>query len=274
MSFSALTPIEKARKTLLSLEDSEFRKKISSKNTRIESDTIILYYQALAQILRQAHSMQLALTKLERDNLEKNRQILRSIRDKVINEDLSDNLEEYCEAIVFGALTSAIREYEASIEDYEKYQAMIYKFHQWVKIGIKEHRVVIAWNQMNLSVVELQEWFEQKSQKYFPHLDNLVHLIEYKPDLESINYPTLVENLQTHFSDKEIFYLLVNMLQTNPILHRKVNSLSIMKKIGHDKLEHVLLKMLKELETKTKDKSLKRMIQLFFKQSKFEIKKE
>jgi len=223
MLSSKPTPLETARNHLVKTRTSEFKDLIIS-DYQVELPVKIHYFQAMESIIYQVyHTKKMQLTPEEKDNFLSNREHLQNLRKEIIEQSIETILQKYSEAIIIGALVSAIREYEASINHFTIYTSLVEKLHTWAGIGFKSHRVFSSYRTILQSIDELHAWMEDNSNKYIPYIELIVNKDENLSKSDSINYSQLVDQFRLKMPDKEIFYLIANALKTNPLLHEKMD---------------------------------------------------
>ncbi|MFX0090187.1 MAG: hypothetical protein ACFFBD_00375 [Candidatus Hodarchaeota archaeon] len=144
---------------------------------------------------------------------------LAQIQEEVLQASLETSLEKFSAGTVLGALISAIRRYEGTIDYYEQYVQASKRLEHWSTLIITPELEPYLQNVL-LRIQEAKIWLDDKTEKYFPLVEKIIQetVINKKmPPPEN-----LLHTLQTFETEREIFFLVGGLLKTNPILHEKV----------------------------------------------------
>ncbi|MHA1978022.1 MAG: hypothetical protein ACW98I_14035 [Candidatus Hodarchaeales archaeon] len=205
-----------------------------------------------------------ALDSLEDDSenatLEKNRIMLKSIQDKVCTEStLESSLEKYSPGFVLGVLEYSIRSIEASIETHAEYEALVTKLESWVKIGFTNPIMEKHYQETILGIREIRGWQKMKAEEYYPYLFQLIDSSRFqRSDKQVLKFLQKRTN-----GDKITFYLLSQLLRTNPVLHNKVRTLCDNKEISFEEISQKFVSVMHLLGEDTSDPKVKQYIKLF-----------
>lgn len=265
MAYENSTPTDRAKNQLLTLNSEQLQGKVLSSNQ--ESHIVIHYFQAKDQILYHKHNKKINLSNKQDEIFNKNIQLLDRILQRIMEEEISDLLQVYSEAILISGLVSAIRKYEANIDSYPVYKELILKLDIWREIGIINTIVQISIKTLKQSVTELEDWIESNAKKFLPFVESFIKIFDLKPEEKSIDYNKILEYfLAQHLSDKDIFYFITNVLKTNPILYENIKSMLNSDSTKINDFRTHILTFLEVLENFTDKERLKRLITLFKKQ--------
>jgi len=209
-----------------------------------------------------------ALDSLENDlgnsTLDKNREFLRGIQDEVLTTPtLESSLKSYSPGFILGLLEYSIRSIEANIETYEKYQSYVAKLESWEKIGFTNLAMEKHYQETIRGIHEIRDWQKMKSEEYYPILLQLINSSRYQKSEKQI-----LKFLQKRTNDNKItFYLLSQVLRTNPVLYNKVEALCEDKNISFDDFSSKILRVMHLFGEETTDSKVKQYIILFLKKN-------
>ena len=265
MSIKAKTDPEIAQDFILTKSLTDFELTLKDPLTDIFS-IILLYFPAKGQLARQIQKNKQDYSELQITNYNNNNSRLDSLKKEVLVDDLKILVLKYNEAIILGALVQLIRDNEANITTYDQYVTLKEKFLSWPKLGIKSQKILLDWKDFRNAIRELEDLLLEKKNGYLPYLEELSALCEG----EVLPNEVIIYNTLKKVPEKEIYYIVCNILLTNPDLRHEFLSLSQLVS-NQDKLltfEKTLVKVLDLLNDETTDSILKGLIYLFKQQLK------
>ena len=259
MSIEKKTDPEKAQEFILTKNPLEFQQTLSDPINNVTLNIVILYFPAQGQLTRLIQKNKEMYSTDQIENFRKNSTILQNVKRDVEIQEFETLRLKYNEAIIIGSLVQLIRDCEANIKTYSKYMQLKEKFLSWPKKGIQNQKILLAWKDFSNALRELEEWLAEKKNSYLPILEKLIGSFESE---NGINVKNLYQVLQT-IPEKKSYYIICNILLTNPILRKEFLSIS---QLTADKLllfEQTLYLVLDLIYDQTADKSLKGLIILF-----------
>lgn len=259
MSQKPITDPEKAQNALLSKTVQEFEQSLAVSLSNESIEIVLLYFPANGQLNRLIQKNKDSYSESQLKNFKINSQILNTLKQEISNESLEKVKNKYNEAIILSALVQLVRDNEANILTYTEYLRLKEKFLNWPKIGIKNEKILLAWKDFSNAIKELEEWMTEKKESYMPYLEKIINLNEIEKESDEVK----IFNLLQDIPEKETFYIICNILLTNPILRKDFLSVSLLSGPKLLAFEKVLFKLLDVLNEKTNDKSLKGLIYLF-----------
>lgn len=230
-------------------------KKITSEEN---SQTAMHYFSTSDYLTLQIDEGKVQLSESEIKKVKENRKTLYEFREQIISTlNLRDSLDTYSEGFVLGALTSAIRDNEASVDDYDLYVNLVEEFKQWPEIGFSSIFFQKSWEEVNNTIEEIKGWMESKKEEYFPIFEKIIKL-------KIQNEEEYLARYLEHLMEKEVFYIISNTLMTNPLLNGLVKRfIETQDDLNYKSFEEKQVKVLKILYQKATDEKAKRMIELF-----------
>ncbi len=207
-----------------------------------------------------------ALDSLENDldnsTLENNRELLKSIQDEVCAApNLESSLNAYSPGFVLGLLEFSIRSIEANIETHLEYQNLVAKIETWVKIGFSNPDMEKHYLETIKGIHEIRDWQKMKSEEYYPIVFQLINSSRYhRSDKQILKFFQKRAN-----DDKITFYLLSQLLRTNPIFYKKVLALCKEKSISFEEISEKFVRVMHLLGEETTDPKVGQFIKLFLK---------
>ena len=264
MQKKTLTETEKAQKFLLSYNPEEFEQTLLQPLNNNLIGVVLYYYQAKGQLGRIIQKGINSFSEVEIKNFKTNSLRLENLKREIFRENLIIVVKKYNESIIMGALVSLIRDTEANILTYNDHLMLKEKFFFWPKIGINNDMILLSWKDFSNAIREVEEWLIEKKNLYLPILEKLIKVIESD---DNVTKGKLFEQLQD-IPEKESFYIICNILLTNPILRKEFLSISLLEGEKLLAFEKSIFGILTILEEKTLDNSLKGLILLFKQQIK------
>ncbi len=261
MEHKQLTETEKAQNYLL--ENENFFE--STLNPNLADDLIgvvLYYYQAKGQLERIIQKNKKKFSEEAIDHYKTNSNKLRMIKNEIFKNDLSLSIKKYNESLIMSALVQLIRETEANILLFDDYNQLKEKFYSWPRLGIKHERILLSWKDFSNAIKEIEEYLIEKKNMYFPSIEKLIKIYELNNNVTGKDFYDELEGIP----EKQIFYIICNILLTNPILREEILSISLLKDEKLANFERKVIEMLDVLEEKTSDNTLKGLIFLFQKQ--------
>ena len=227
------------------------------------------YYQALDDIEIKILNRIIKLTPEQKEYLNTNKKLLIDLRYEISQKNLSESLNNYPITLVFASLLSSIRDLECNVDKYDEYRTIVKKFRE-LEIKLAEMPDLLSyWKNIDEAIDEMHFFLEGKTRMFFPTIRKIILEILSAKDKE-LNYPNIiVENLREAHNDRECFYLLANLLQTNPILQRKVINFCLSNNENYKDLEPFFIKAVFIFKEETVDPKIKRLWELFVRQEKF-----
>jgi hypothetical protein len=138
------------------------------------------------------------------------------------------------------------------------------KLKEWPTIGFSSYFIRKSWEDVNNAIEEINSWLIQKKDEYFPIIVELIKL-----NIEGNN--EIFTHLKTCNTDKEMFYLIANTLETNPYLNAEI--IDYLKESGiitFEKFRERLIKFLTYLSTHSSDTKMQQIVNLFLSRPKLE----
>ncbi|MHA1237053.1 MAG: SIR2 family NAD-dependent protein deacylase [Candidatus Hodarchaeales archaeon] len=257
------TPIshvtERAREHLLK---EDIGKLFSDKE---QSQVAIHYFSILDNLEREFLEKKINLDEKDSINFKKNGKILNEKKQIIIEDfSLGNLLNKFSEGFILGALTTGIREREANVNTFVEYQLLVEKLKEWPTIGFSSYFIRKSWEDVNNAIEEINSWLIQKKDEYFPIIVELIKL-----NIEGNN--EIFTHLKTCNTDKEMFYLIANTLETNPYLNAEI--IDYLKESGiitFEKFRERLIKFLTYLSTHSSDTKMQQIVNLFLSRPKLE----
>ena len=265
MEEKSLTETELAQQYIISKDQASFEQcLLINNNETLEksniSEGVILYlYQAKGQLGRQIQKNVTSFSSDEVHHFKITNKRLEEVKNEVFMEDLPKLIKKYNESVILGALVQLIRDNEANILTYDDYMNLREKFFDWPKIGIKNERILLSWKDFSKAIREVDQWLLEKKNMYLPITEKLIQIMEENNEITA----ELLYKQITDLPEKEIFYVICNLLLTNPPLRKEFLSISL---LDNDKLlksEQSIFQILDILKERTEDSSLKGLILLF-----------
>lgn len=140
------------------------------------------------------------------------------IQEEILHSSLETSLEKFSAGTVLGALISAARQYETHIEFYTQYCQASGKLELWSTLFIAPDLRPYLQDALR-RVWDLRYWLEDKTNKYFPLVETIIQEVLNNKILSPEEILQILRSLR---NDREIFFLVGGLLETNPILHEKV----------------------------------------------------
>lgn len=249
---------------LIEVHNQLLTENVSSLATDLENEKFsIHYYSILNKLERELATNIISLTTDEYDLFIKNKEFLYQMKDLLLKEDLESTLNKFTESFILGAITFFIRENEASVDNYETYKFLLVKFNSWKDIGFSSEVFQKSWEEVETGLKELEGWTNQKVEKYFPILDQLF-------SKGQISKKNVIVHFRKDLTDREIFYIISSVLDTNPLLNIKFNKLiEDNNESSFLDWEKLLIECLIFLSKKTVDKDTKQFIELYLQNPKY-----
>lgn len=223
---------------------------------------LLYYYQAKGQLERKIQKEKELFSESDIQNFNVNSTRLDDIKKDVFKSDLSVLNKKYNESLILSALVQLIRDNEANSILYDNYVNLKEKFYSWPKLGIKNDRILLAWKDFSNAIKEVEDWLLEKKNMYLPSVEKLIKLFEENDSATGEDFYDILHNMP----DKQIFYIICNVLLTNPLLRREFLEISLLQGEKLVKFEKMIVNMLDILGEKTPDNTLKGLIFLFKKQ--------
>ena len=258
MKKELVTDIDRAMIFMKSKDLTLFEQTLTQSDNNGLFNIVLLYYSAKGQLLRKIGKKE-SISDLELSNFEKNRLRLDNLKQEVETEPLTSLTKKYNEAIILSALVQSIRDNEANIISHSKYLELKEKFYSWPKIGIKSQKILLSWKTFSNAIKEVEEWLDEKKNAYLPTVEKLIALFEANNDVTTNELYTSLQDIP----EKESYYILCNVLLTNPILRKDFLSISMLSGEKLLKFERTLYSVLSILDEKTHDNTLRGLIILF-----------
>jgi hypothetical protein len=268
MKKNGLTETQQAQELILNSQKHEFELTLHKEANSQVLEIVLHYFQAIGQISRKQQVNKNKLADKELINYKTNEIRLENLKNEIFNTHLPLLLEKYNEAIIMAGLVQLIRDNEASNLNFKKYLIVRDKFFDWPKYGIKNSRILLAWKNFSNAIKEVEEWLTEKKFRYLPILEQLVGAFEKKSNITSEELFQILKILP----EKECFYLICNILLTNPILRKEFLTIALMEASKLIAFERVLFSILEIILSNTRDNSLKGLILLFKQQTALERK--
>jgi hypothetical protein len=108
-----------------------------------------------------------------------------------------------------------------------------------------------------------------KSYSYFPTLEKIISEIKRSSNNETNSINIINGIIKENHDDREGFYLLSNIIQINPILHKRFEKLCLDRELDIVKMKELLLESLKLYQNLIEDKRVKHLITVFLKNPKY-----
>ncbi len=199
---------------------------------------------------------------IESSTLEKNRQFLKNIQEEVISAPtLGSSLESYSPGFILGLLEYSIRSIEANIETHEEYQSLVAKLESWEKIGFANLAMEKHYQETIRGIHEIRDWQKMKSEEYYPIIFQLINSSRYLRSEKQI-----LKFLQKRTNDDKItFYLLSQLLRTNPVLYNMVVALCEEKNLSFENFSSKMSHVMRLFGDEVTDPKVKQYINLFLK---------
>ena len=264
MQKKILTETENAQSFLLTYNQEKFEQTLLQPLNSNLIGVVLYYYQAKGQLGRLIQKETNSFSEAEIINFKANSLRLENLKKEVFKENLITLIKKYNESIIMGALVSLIRDTEANILTYDDHLMLKEKFFSWPKLGIDNDRILLSWKDFSNAIREVEDWLIEKKNSYLTVLEKLIKVMESN---DNVTEGMLYEQLQD-IPEKECFYIICNILLTNPILRREFLSISQLKADKLLAFEKSIFRILTILEEKTSDNSLKGLILLFKQQIK------
>ncbi len=207
-----------------------------------------------------------ALDSLESESnepiLNKNRLVLKKIQEEVCSApDLESSLKSYSPGFILGLMEYRIRSIEANIETDTEYQTLVKKLESWQKIGFTDLLMEKHYIETLRGIQEIRDWQVMKSEEYYPILFQLINSNRYQRSEKNI-----LKFLQKRTNDEKItFYLLSQILRTNPVLHKKVETLCNEKGVTFNDIKEILTRVMHKFSEEVTDPKAKQYTALFLK---------
>ncbi len=250
---------ERAREHLLKEDICELLK------NKEQSQIAIHYFSILDKLEREFQEKKLKLGDKEVINFKKNEKILNEKKQIIIdNPSLRNLLNKFSEGFILAALTTGIREREANVNTFIEYQILVNKLKEWPSTGFSSIFFRKSWEDVNNAIEEINSWLIQKKDEYFPILVELI-----KQNIEGNN--EIFDHLRTCNTEKEMFYLIVNALETNPYLNAEIiEYLKESETITIEEFRERLINFLTYLSTNSSDRKTQQIVNLFLSRPKLE----
>lgn len=216
-------PVDVARFNLINFGREEFLSSLTHSNNVELIDVSLHYYQSLSILLRRIDEGKIGLERHERTNLKENRKVLRKIRSELEREGAKSMLEDYSEGIVVGAIVSALRENEADITRFDKYQALVQELVDLQSYEFRSHRVRQSLAEMLFAVQELEGWLSKNAEDWFPLVKDLSEKIT-PDDLARMDTMELLTEIRVLYTDLEIFSFIAQLVRSNPLLIQRIQN--------------------------------------------------
>ena len=259
MPKKSLTDPEKAQKYLLKTEESEFEVSLLKPLEKGLIRIILLFYSAKGQLTRLIQKDPSSFSETELENFKNNNSRLENLKHEVLTDNFEQLLKKYNEAVILSALVNLIRENEANIITFDKYNLLKEKFINWPKIGITNGYILQTWKDFSIAIHEVEAWLQEKKDSYLKIVEKLIANFESDPqDIKNEFYKTLSE-----VPEKEAYYVICNVLLTNPLLRNEFLTISMLSKDKLETFDKNLYQTLDILYNETNDKALKGIIFLF-----------
>ena len=259
MQEKTLTDIDIAISYLKTKDRGYFEETLTHPDKNGLYSIVLLYYSAKGQLSRKIQSKKENISPEELEIFERNKIRLENLKKEVEQKDLKDLSEKYNEAILMSALVQSIRDNEANALTYNEYLRLKEKFVVWSKI-IKSEKILLTWKDFRNALNELEDWMSAKKDTFLPVVEKLVAFFETNEE-QTTNEDFFI--IMKDIPEKEIYYIICNVLLTNPILRKDFLSISM---LSGEKLlgfERILFSVMDILNEKTDDNILKGLIILF-----------
>lgn len=266
MQKDLLTDIDKAIIYIKSKDLSLFEQTLTQPNNNGLFDIVLLYYSAKGQLLRQIQTKKGSISEQEKINFTKNSSRLDEIKNEVEIENFDSLTKKYNEAIILGALVQLIRDNEANILSYNKYTQLKSKFRSWPQYGIKSQKILLSWKNFSNAIREVEDWLSEKKDNYLPIVEKIVAEYENNQEITSSELFKAMDGIP----EKESYYVICNVLLTNPVLRKDFLSISMLSGEQLLVFENKLYSILDIMSKGTTDKTLKGLIILFKQQIKIQ----
>ncbi len=205
-----------------------------------------------------------ALDRLSHNNIHTNeikgnQQYLTQLQEAMLEKSIIQLLEKYSEGFILGALSNALRRFEASIKTADKYDKAYTLLKNWKQMGASEEISVFLDNSLE-AAEEILGWVKNRTQALLPIG---IRILELYIKSGSSHLTQIVEDLMTGFKEKEIFFFLSGTLQVNISLRTQLSQECEKKKINSDFFLEFLEKILEHFRTAAKDKEIRGLVELF-----------
>ena len=227
------------------------------------------YYQALNDIEIKCLNRTIELTPEQKEYLDTNKRHLLQLRNEIAKKDLSDSLKMYPITLVFASLVSSIRDMECNVDKYGEYTEIVKKFREMEPHLVNAADLQSYWKNVDESIDELHFFLENKTKIFFPTINKIILEMISARGKDIDNARIVIGNLREMHKEKECFYLLANLLQTNPLLQRKVKNFCSSKNEDYKVFEPFFIQAAFIFKEETQEPKIKRLWELFLNQEKF-----
>ncbi|MHA2105337.1 MAG: hypothetical protein ACW981_18060 [Candidatus Hodarchaeales archaeon] len=227
------------------------------------------YFLASETIELELFNKKIDLSDEELRKFKNNKKMLNNLRKQIRNNNKKSNLNNYSLGFVLGGLISLLREFEANIEKYDDYLETASKIKELKKDCESEEFLAEIWKKTNESIDEILSYLEMKSYSYFPTLEKIISEIKRSSNNETNSINIINGIIKENHDDREGFYLLSNIIQINPILHKRFEKLCLDRELDIVKMKELLLESLKLYQNLIEDKRVKHLITVFLKNPKY-----
>ncbi len=138
-----------------------------------------------------------------------------SVEEKLINSTLEKLVDHYWPSFLIGIISQGIRDNEASVARYPRYLKLVDLFHQIPREIELSDVLILVWREKLKGIEELESWIHDRATAEY---HQIVPFLEIVLDTDSPNEILTIfrHNFKT---EKEIFILLSDCIQGNPLLH-------------------------------------------------------